>query len=310
MPRGYRYIILAALGWLTLTGASEHKGNQRNQGHGESQHKQGVAPSLPVKPADNPGDPKGTNSKCKDDRGNEADCTVVATNAALDQARAADWQAWAAVGGVGIGLATMIAAIFAALFAKKAADETWRGANAAENTLAHAQDTAQRQLRAYIYAVSADAKHWRTAKTFTVECGVTVENSGTTPAEIITENITTQIFVNGQPKSRSGVFRPDSNRLIGPNSSYPMKSQVSIDVEDFTVREPLRISVIIYITYKDYTGALWKYHGLWWCSAFNPVSLAQASILDLAPRMQFGEAVSAEQLAFVRENAAYLQGED
>ncbi|WP_242185611.1 hypothetical protein [Sphingomonas sp. CARO-RG-8B-R24-01] len=127
MPRGYRYIVFATLGWLCLTGASDHQGRQRQNRNNQAQTEHAVTAPRSGKPVNDPGDAKSADLKCKDDRGNEANCTVVATDAALEQARDADWQAWAAVGGIVIGFFTLLAAVAAAFFAMK----TWGSAKEA-----------------------------------------------------------------------------------------------------------------------------------------------------------------------------------
>lgn len=65
-------------------------------------------------------------------------CEAISAQAAIEQARDADWQAYAAAAGSIVGALTLLAAVAAAIFAKRAADETKRTADIAES---NAKDT-------------------------------------------------------------------------------------------------------------------------------------------------------------------------
>jgi hypothetical protein len=122
----------------------------------------------------------------KDDKGYEcfllwrsARAAEVQARAAIDQAYWARWSFWFLV-------ATFVATAFAARYAYKAAAATHRGAIAdeasavaANATLHQMQDTAQRQLRAYISVRSSIGQQQPDG---TINFVVQITNAGQTPA--------------------------------------------------------------------------------------------------------------------------------
>jgi hypothetical protein len=118
MPRGYRCIVLAVFGFLILAGAQEQpsastvpeKSNARNQEQAEQGCNGTSQPTL--------------------------SCDAISAQAAVDQVRDADQQISAEWWGIGVGALTLVAAVFAAYYAKEAARHTQAGAVAASENLA------------------------------------------------------------------------------------------------------------------------------------------------------------------------------
>jgi hypothetical protein len=127
MPRGYRCIILAAVGWLTLGAAPEQP---RQQAEAEQrQDRPAIEQSLKEIAASLKDAAKGdiTTQPCRDGQDNSRS-DLCAQWTAAKAAESASIAAWvfgilaALIGGL-----TLIAAIMAARYAKHAVDETRRG---------------------------------------------------------------------------------------------------------------------------------------------------------------------------------------
>lgn len=78
-----------------------------------------------------------------------------AANAATEAVWIAEWQSKATVFGLIVGFFTLAAATAAAIFAKQAADETRRSAEAAESAVAVTQRIGEAQVRCYMSMTSA-----------------------------------------------------------------------------------------------------------------------------------------------------------
>ena len=130
MPRGYRCIILAAVGWLALGGASPSGNTSQRE---ETGPKEEIANSVDrvADALDEANKPKRETTDCAkgtDDRRSDLCAQWKAADAAAQAADAAD--STVTIGWFGLALAaiTMGAAIAAAYFAKKAAEHTETGA--------------------------------------------------------------------------------------------------------------------------------------------------------------------------------------
>jgi hypothetical protein len=86
--------------------------------------------------------------------------------------------------GIAVGLGTLVAAVSAANWARKAAEETERSANFAEEGLSHAREISAAQLRPYLFIDKLEIA--RSGETSSLhEIKVTLKNSGITPARNI-----------------------------------------------------------------------------------------------------------------------------
>lgn len=127
MLRRYRLIILAALGLLSLANVPGQIGGAK-RGSDQQQTSQLAAPNLSV--AENAHQPA---ENCKGTSKPSLTCESISAQAAIDQARAADQQAAASWWGLGVGGLTLIVAVFAAVWAKNAANtaqDTFRAGRA------------------------------------------------------------------------------------------------------------------------------------------------------------------------------------
>lgn len=131
MPRGYRLFILAAVGWLVLVGAAEPKHDRERQPHQPASGEQRVSAAPVAEPSHSAQSTETAEQQCVGKDGKRNSCTVIATQATVDQARDADWQTWAVMLGVALGAGTLAAAVIAAYWAKQAALHTESAANAA-----------------------------------------------------------------------------------------------------------------------------------------------------------------------------------
>jgi hypothetical protein len=154
MPRGCRFIILAIAG-LILIGAAKPPKEAAKSEQGKEQRKisntlEDIAATLKdaQKPdqATKPCDPK------KPNRNSDLCAQWKAADAATDAAQAAWWQFWLGAVGLILGAVTMMAAIAAAFFAKRAADETKRTADTAVDALNHDRDSTKAEIQPYVFA--------------------------------------------------------------------------------------------------------------------------------------------------------------
>lgn len=157
MPRGYRCIVLAAFGWLILAAGPPPKGNygEREQPQTERQ----IADALNSIDATlkKPSKADVTTQPCKNGE-DRRDSDLCAQWKAADAASWATKAAWIfGVVGCLIGGATLVAAIQAAKWARRAAEETERGADAAELALKDTRQTNELLVRPYIAIVALEA---------------------------------------------------------------------------------------------------------------------------------------------------------
>jgi hypothetical protein len=195
MLRGYRRIILAALGCLALASPAWGQANREQR-----QANQEIANSLSdisasLKEANQRPDPNQPCEKGSDDRNSD----LCAQWKAADSAEASSiWTErtfyLGVLGGI-IGLLTLGAAAAAAFYARQAALHTESGANearraadAAEEGLALANRTNEIQLRAYIRNVSESFTRSEPDST-TLDFKFKFRNVGQTPAKNVVVNI-------------------------------------------------------------------------------------------------------------------------
>lgn len=129
MPRSYRLIVFATVGWLVLGAAPQAAEPNKNQAHSSSTARRAkTTEPLIVKTIS--GDPRDTGcDQSHEDRRSDLCAQWKAADAPESSAKAA----WVlGILGSTIGACTLIAAIMAARYASDAARETKRGADAAE----------------------------------------------------------------------------------------------------------------------------------------------------------------------------------
>jgi hypothetical protein len=180
MPRGYRCIVLAVVGLLTLA-ASPTRPESKNE---QAQASQPVAASFPdgaltPQRVDESGGEARPCRKGEDDRSSSLCADWKAADAAADSVLWAERTFYLGLGGLVIGLLTLGAATAAAAYARRAAVQTERGARAAEDAVAETRRIGEAQTRCYVKIGSASVEMTR-AGVFTIN--IAVMNSGQSPA--------------------------------------------------------------------------------------------------------------------------------
>ena len=153
----WRYV-LAALGCLFLAASpaqNNHQQREAVQAQGESHRR--LSGAHVVKPLGDAANAVRGDKACKDGNKSSLPCDAESAQAAANQARYTFWEAVAAAVGVVIACATLVAAVWAATWAKRAATHTGSGvteakraAKAAEDSLDQARKISDAELRPWI----------------------------------------------------------------------------------------------------------------------------------------------------------------
>jgi hypothetical protein len=176
MPRGYRCIIVAFVGWLSLAAGppGNSAGGPKNSATSEQQQSLDRIASAVEKAAQ----PSEHDAQCNKGE-NRRSSDLCAQWKAADAAKlAANVALWVGIVGTFIGGLTLFAAIQAARWAKKAAIETEKGATAAERAVSETQRIGEAQTRAYLSIVACSILF----KDGKISLQPTIRNSGQSPA--------------------------------------------------------------------------------------------------------------------------------
>lgn len=234
MPEGYWYVILAAVGWLSLAGnVQDHRGGrEQRSNYGRSQQSIAAAPVVRV-PA-NPPSRETTENKCMNAQGMSDDCARASAQATVDYVRYARWQAISAIVGVAVGGLTLIAAFLAAKWAKRAAEETKRSAIAAEGALEQVKQSSERELRAYVVAFPKKLEQKRRSnENYNVTLQIHLQNLGQTPAYRATQWLGMGVmhFENAQAMIRDAKgAEPESPNYAILSTGFPVAGIVNYEV--------------------------------------------------------------------------------
>jgi hypothetical protein len=265
MPRGYRYILVAFVGWLNLAAAPPQQGS----GKPADAANQNVANALNNVAAalQRPDEPKGYQEPCEDGD-DERSSDLCAQWKAADAARSSANASWVSFYvGTLIGLLTLGAAAAAAWYAKEAAnhtksgsDEARRAADAAEQQLRHSDIITKAQLRTYF---SAEAETLEVENGNVLLLAVKMRNVGQTPAREVRIRRPVYLVVNGKKvKGRYQVAGAD--RMMGtvpPNT--PLEFYTKLEIKPGKLRA-LRAGVVwieaeIIIDFIDAFDERWTY---------------------------------------------------
>jgi hypothetical protein len=271
MPRGYRCVILAAVGWLILVGPGFSQTPKPQTARNQSPATERIANAAEQLAATNQQEgPASYQRPCKgdgEDRDSDLCAQWKAADAAGSGAGAGWWQVY--LGGLGLvlGSITMTAAIFAAIYARDAARETQRSAKAAEDALAHAKQVAKDELRPWVFVEKASLSR-KNGKVY-VEC--TIKNFGNMPARhcIITGQITiveypipiNKVYFCG-PQKENFTIAPGgnmsivdrTNRSIDDNQAYYFNVTVDYTSDEYPPEDnrlPYREGVTFIATSED-----------------------------------------------------------
>jgi len=124
MPRGHRYVIFATFGFLVLATAAQGNDQHRKQGADHGQPHPNIAAPPRVVQTVSPQHNEPAQAQCVGGYGKSEDCTRASAQATIDQARYAFWQMVGGFLSVIVGLSTLGAAIWAAKWARAAAQHT------------------------------------------------------------------------------------------------------------------------------------------------------------------------------------------
>ena len=247
MPRGYRCIILAAVGFL-IGAAEPPKGGAGSQ-QATEQHE--IADRLGDISASlqRANEPDRTTKPCsadKDDRNSDLCAQWKAADAAAKAAEASWWQVYLGAGGVSVGLLTLIAAGAAAYYAREAARHTDRGANeagraakAAEDTLGEVVKTNTLQLRPYVSLVSFNDEESDAPFDFSLagRLRFKVQNFGSTPAKNVTIHRAGDMFATPIGDAQVNFRLPaEAIGSLAPGQSVPVTTVFNDFPEDIFQR--------------------------------------------------------------------------
>lgn len=215
MPRGYRCIILALVGWLVLAASPPQQQRSQPQPHAD----QAIANALNriATAAERNDEPASYTADCeqgRDNRRSDLCAQWKAADSASEAAAWAGWTWWLGLGGVGIGIGTLGAAIAAAYFASEAARHTKAGAEAA-----HDANRPWLTVSAYPNFVSTEGN-----PTFSLM--LTIKNIGRAPAQNV--RYEAEVIEGGKyggdheffHDPHKGKHWPRPNRAVLPNGEF------------------------------------------------------------------------------------------
>lgn len=197
MPRGYRYIVLAAFGWLVLSASpapDQSAKAQRPEAAENVQHSFAAATTAKTH-AIEMSEPRENHRPCnagESDRTSDLCAQWEATVAARDSATWAFWSVLLGIAGtVGLLLNLYYArrAVLVAESATADADNALkiaeRNAVSAERQVANSEKTAQLQLRAYVNIAGIQVVLIKSADSLeAIRAHLLLQNSGSTPAVV------------------------------------------------------------------------------------------------------------------------------
>ena len=183
MLRSYWGIVVAVIGWLGLIAATQPNNllPQREQGQPAAAELRAPSKVGVVSPTGESRDIGCEHGQ--DNRQSDLCAQWKAADSASDAAQWAWWQLVALPIGMAIGLGTLFFAGRAAHYAKLAASETKRAANAAENAIDETREIGRAQARCYVI-VSDFTANIGTSDGSAVN--LKLQNSGNSPAFAIT----------------------------------------------------------------------------------------------------------------------------
>lgn len=254
MRRSFRGIIVA-LGLMVASPClgQERAADQAKPGNTAAAQLDRIANAVENLPKATP--PDGGCESGHEDRQSELCAQWKAADAAIEAAQAAWYQFYLGVGGLLVGLATFIAAVAAAIFARKAAIETEKGAQAAIDAVGEtkkanqiARDSMKNQLRPYLDIESVKpAKLTESDETVLV----TLKNFGQTPAMKVQVASTFRRCAIGAAKiGKINLTQASTCRDIPPN--HKQKARLPIDCEDWpgTVKAIANGEIILVIAFR------------------------------------------------------------
>jgi len=283
MPRGYRCIVLAVVGWLILS-ASNPTLAKPDQGQEKSQpraYPADAAPSAPPAQSANPDKPP--SQPCIGAERGNLSCDAIAAKAAYDQARDADRQiliGWLQAGGLVLSLFFSALATRAAFKAVREAEkgaqagldsvvEAGRAADAARDQADLATTAYEALERPYIFVdiiaddIESDMDNAYSASCYKGKFAISIEyvikNFGKTPAVITEISTTYAIWPDVPPDYRYASNFTSSDLILeaGGVRNDVCRSDLEYSREAFESLRECEVSAFFIgrIDYSDPTGA-------------------------------------------------------
>jgi hypothetical protein len=257
-------LVLIGIGPSKQSAAQSQNNNSANAVTSERSSADFADPEQPVTPSPDQGCKRG-----QDDRKSDLCAQWKAADAAYDGAKWTWWQLWIGVAGLILGAVTMVAAIAAAVYAKRAAVATestvsiaQEAAKGADSALAiasknadaavkladQAEANARRQLRAYLSA--GEVSLTRPLRN-EVLLHIDVRNDGTTPAHIT--GLYVSIWWRNEKKEAVCPDQIDEKleMIIAPSQTDTLTLCVGMGPENpvYTQIKSLMVSIIVH--YRD-----------------------------------------------------------
>lgn len=253
--------IFAALFGLALVGASEPPKSASQSDSGDKPGE--IAKTLQeiaatIKDAQKTDQTAQPCPKNQDNRNSDLCAQWKAADAAKDGAYWGWWQVLLGSGGVVIGLFTLAAAATAAIYAKKAAIETEKGADAALGAVAQtmaaneiAEASAHRQLRAYIGVDNVDHT---TTTLGDIRCYlINIKNYGATPA--IDVRYAWEITAHNRPNFENLIWKDEYAQRLAPSQTWGLPASYDFSLESGL--DQIVLHLILEIRYSDCNGKKW-----------------------------------------------------
>jgi hypothetical protein len=275
MPRGYRLFVVAALGCLALGNASPRNAHNYRKQQTKPDQPQAAAP--PVKPAADANPHEGDDKPCKGTSRSDLSCDAISAQASYDQARDADAGFLIGVVQAIVGLATLGAAVFAAKWAKAAAEHTkdgaeeaGRAADTAEDTFATEKTNARPWLSVDVEPSAVVIRERPGVKEFLLEFTIVLENLGATIAQSVV--LEYGVFCKRRPPFEQvqivDPMRADfsSGNTISPGEKVRMRYVMGLDfdtiewvaaVNGITTTTPL-VAILVRYRFDEKTGSTFR----------------------------------------------------
>jgi hypothetical protein len=258
MRKTYKLIAVFMLSCLALGNAE-----QKARAHHDLAHQDRADNPAAIPKAPDPTTPDAAQQRCYPGSEEGVSCDGLSAKASVDQARDADEGAALLWPQFAVGLATLLAAGAAAIFAKVAADHTKRAADAADRQVVISDDTARRQLRAYVDFRDVSVSSFRPGAT--CRFSAKIYNSGQTPAYDVKCICTLHAEADSNGVKAKVRFqsqdRSDARNVVSPGQDSLIFAEVHDFISDEVIIKLKKDSYgIVFAGVLSYRDAFGKLH--------------------------------------------------
>jgi hypothetical protein len=280
---------------VTFRNKRQHRADAQNKA--DAHQAQPIRAPTSPSPHANEGDD--ATKACKGTDKPELSCEAISAQAAIEQARDADWSIYIGFSGCVIGACTLLAAGFAAWYAREAArhtevgaNESKRNADAAEKAVTVSEKTANDQLRSYMFPSG-----YKITTTLLTTGGPIVsfifrpkwKNAGLTPALNCRLVATLCSAKNGIPFMKMRQPEGGGRGSASGRTNIGAGAEVLGEIKEIAIEKLQRVfragqSVYIFafIEYNDIFGQSYREEA---CSEIIPVGDFTAIALNADPRI-------------------------